>query len=92
MAGGLSVTVLRDIQTLFDVGTARGLSDRHLLDRFANRHDAEASFQALVLCHGPMVFRVCQNLLDDPNDVHDVFQATFLILVRRCRSKGDLGT
>jgi polysaccharide biosynthesis/export protein len=86
MAGGSSVTVVRDIQTLFDVGTASGLSDRQLLDRFVNRHDAEASFEVLVLRHGPMVFRVCQNLLDDRNDAHDAFQATFLILVRRCRS------
>jgi HlyD family secretion protein len=86
MAGGSSVTVLRDIQTLFDVGTAGGLSDRQLLDRFLNGRDAEASFEVLVLRHGPMVLRVCQNLLDDPNDAHDAFQATFLILVRRCRS------
>jgi HlyD family secretion protein len=86
MAGGSSVTVLRDIQTLFDHGTASGLSDRQLLDRFVNRHDAEASFEVLVLRHGPMVLRVCQNLLDDPNDAHDAFQATFLVLVQRCRS------
>jgi HlyD family secretion protein len=86
MAGGSSVTVVRDIQTLFDHGTASGLSDRQLLDRFVNRHDAEASFEVLVLRHGPMVLRVCQNLLDDPNDAHDAFQATFLVLVQRCRS------
>jgi HlyD family secretion protein len=86
MADGTSVTVLRDIQTLFDVGTASGLSDRQLLDRFVNRYDAEASFEVLVLRHGPMVLRVCQNLLDDRNDALDAFQATFLILVRRCRS------
>jgi polysaccharide biosynthesis/export protein len=86
MASGSSITVLRDIQTLFEIGTASGFSDRQLLDRFVNRHDAEASFEVLVLRHGPMVLRVCQNLLDDPNDAHDAFQATFLILVRRCRS------
>ena len=34
MAGGPSVAVLRDIQTLFDTGTASGLSDRQLLERF----------------------------------------------------------
>ena len=63
MAGGSSVTVVRDIQTLFDSGTASGLSDRQLLERFVNRHDAEASFEVLVRRHGPMVLRVCQNLL-----------------------------
>ena len=49
MAGGPSVAVLRDIQTLFDTGTASGLSDRQLLERFASRRDAsaEAAFEAL---------------------------------------------
>ena len=80
MAGGSSVAVLRDIQTLFDTGTASGLTDRQLLDRFVSRRDAagEAAFGALVLRHGPMVLRVCQNLLRDPNDAQDA--ATLLRL------------
>ena len=40
MAGISSVAILRDIQTLFDVGTAGGMTDRQLLERFANRRDA----------------------------------------------------
>jgi HlyD family secretion protein len=32
------------------------------------------------------VLRVCQNLLRDPSDAHDAFQATFLVLVRRSGS------
>ncbi len=85
MAGSTSVAPLRDIQTLFDAGTAAGLSDRQLLERFAGRRDAtaEAAFEALVLRHGPMVLRVCRNILHEPNDVQDAFQATFLVLVRR---------
>ena len=85
MAGSTSVALLRDIQTLFDAGTAAGLSDRQLLERFAGRRDAaaEAAFEVLVLRHGPMVLRVCRNVLHDPNDVQDAFQATFLVLVRR---------
>ena len=88
MAGGPSVAVLRDIQTLFDTGTASGLSDRQLLERFASRRDAsaEAAFEVLVLRHGPMVLRVCRNVLGDPTDAQDAFQATFLVLVRRCGS------
>jgi HlyD family secretion protein len=88
MGAGSSVALLRDIQTLFDTGTASGLTDRQLLDRFVSRRDdsGEAAFGALVLRHGPMVLRVCQNLLRDPNDAHDAFQATFLVLVRRCGS------
>jgi RNA polymerase sigma factor (sigma-70 family) len=85
MAGGPSVSVLRDIQTLFDVGTIGGLSDRQLVDKFALGRDAtaEAAFAVLVTRHGPMVLRVCRNVLSDPNDAQDAFQATFLVLVRR---------
>ena len=88
MAGGPSVAVLRDIQTLFDTGTASGLSDRQLLERFASRRDAsaEAAFEVLVLRHGPMVLRVCRNVLGDATDAQDAFQATFLVLVRRSGS------
>ncbi|MFI5454405.1 MAG: sigma-70 family RNA polymerase sigma factor [Isosphaerales bacterium] len=85
MAGDSSVALLRNIQTLFDAGTAGGLSDRQLLERFAARRDAsaEAAFEVLVLRHGPMVLRVCSNVLRDPTDAQDAFQATFLVLVRR---------
>ena len=88
MAGGPSFSTLRDIQTLFDTGTAAGLSDGQLLERFQSRRDAtaEAAFEVLVLRHGPMVLRVCRNVLHDPNDAQDAFQATFLVLVRHCGS------
>ena len=88
MAGGPSVAVLRDIQTLFDIGTASGLSDRQLLERFASGHgpSAETAFQVLVERHGPMVLRVCHNVLGDATDAQDAFQATFLVLVRRSGS------
>jgi len=88
MAGAPSGAVLRDIQSLFDTGTASGLSDRQLLERFASRRDAsaEAAFEALVLRHGPMVLRVCCNVLGDCTDAQDAFQATFLVLVKRSGS------
>jgi RNA polymerase sigma factor (sigma-70 family) len=56
-----------------------------LLARFlAGRDEAgEQAFEALVIRHGPMVMRVCRNILDDPQDVHDAFQAVFLVLARR---------
>ncbi len=88
MAVGSSVAISRDIQTLFDSGTIGGLTDRQLLDRFMSGRGSagEAAFEALVLRHGPMVLRVCRNALGDATDAQDAFQATFLVLVRRCRS------
>jgi HlyD family secretion protein len=85
MARTPTVAVLRDIQTLFDVGTVGGLTDRQLLERFANRREAssDTAFEVLVLRHGPMVLQVCRNLLRDEADAADAFQATFLVLVRR---------
>ena len=73
MAGGSSATALPDLQTLFEVGTANGLSDRELLEQFARGRDAmaEAAFKLLIVRHGPMVLRVCRNALRDSNDVQD---------------------
>ena len=88
MAAGQSGAVLRDIETLFGTGTASGISDRQLLERFAHGRDAsaEAAFEVLVRRHGPMVLRVCRNVLRNSNDAEDAFQATFLVLARRCGS------
>ncbi len=88
MSAGSSSAVLRDIQTLFDSGTASGLSDRQLLERFTSGRDAvsEGAFEVLVLRHGPMVLQVCHNVLGNATDAQDAFQATFLVLVRRCGS------
>src|SRR5271168_5195158 len=86
MANGESPAVLRDIHTLFRVGTSNGLTDAQLLDRFRARSDlnsSEAAFAGLMARHGPMVLGVCRRALRNPDDVADAFQATFLILVRR---------
>src|SRR4051794_19657421 len=88
MATGRRRAVLGSIDRLFRTGTASGLSDGQLLERFATRHDeaAEAAFAALVERHGPMVFGVCRRVLNDPHDAQDAFQATFLVLVRKARA------
>ena len=88
MAGKPSVAIVRDIQTLFDAGTSAGLTDRQLLERFANRRDssADGAFEVLIVRHGPMVLRVCRNMLRDEANVADAFQATFLVLVRKRES------
>jgi len=83
-----SEAVLRQIHTLFTVGSLGGLSDRQLLERFAAHRDAvgELAFTALVERHGPMVLGVCRRILVDPHDADDAFQATFLVLVRQAGS------
>ena len=75
----------RQLERLFTSGTATGLSEGQLLERFVTRQD-EAAFEALVARHGPMVLGVCRRMLRDPNDVDDAFQATFLVLVRKAGS------
>ena len=88
MAGGSPGRLQRDLTTLFQVGTAAGLTDRELIARIGRSsfEDAEASFEALVTRHGPMVLRVCRNVLNDPHDAEDAFQATFLVLVKQLRT------
>jgi RNA polymerase sigma factor (sigma-70 family) len=81
---GLGVVGHR-VAGLFRDGTAAGLGEGALLDRFVSRGD-EAAFEALVARHGPMVWSVCRRALRDPNDAEDAFQATFLVLARRAGS------
>ncbi|MDR3618656.1 MAG: sigma-70 family RNA polymerase sigma factor [Paludisphaera borealis] len=82
---------VRDWQTLFDAGTAVGLTDGELLRRYAEGRDgparpAEAAFGVLIERHGGMVLRVCHAVLADRHAAEDAFQATFLVLARRSRS------
>lgn len=69
--------------------TGRGLdvelSDGELLERFnaARDESAEMGFTVLVRRHGPMVLRVCHQILGDRHSAEDAFQATFLVLARR---------
>ena len=86
-----SEAVVRSLGLLFEQGTHCGLTDAELLERFLSRPDDAAAhaFEGLVLRHGPMVFEVCNKVLDNPHDAQDAFQATFLVLAtRRGRSIG----
>ena len=79
---------------LFGAGTVAALGESQLLDRFAAGGDP-AAFEAILRRHGPMVLGVCRRVLDDPNDVDDAFQATFLLLVQKAgsiRNRNDLAT
>ncbi|MFO0961019.1 MAG: sigma-70 family RNA polymerase sigma factor [Isosphaeraceae bacterium] len=75
----------RDLRTLFRGGIQGDLTDRQLLERFANRADpaSEDAFAIVLERHGPMVWGVCQRLLPDRHAADDAFQATFLVLARR---------
>ncbi len=87
-----TTSVVRQLGSLFEGGSAAGLSDRQLIERFIAGRDslaAEAAFAALVARHGPMVLGVCQQLLGDRHDAEDAFQAVFLVLARRARSVRD---
>src|SRR3954470_18596540 len=74
-----------NLRVLLETGTVAGLSDGELLERFASRRD-EAAFAALVERHGPMVHRVCREVLAGHHDAQDAFQATFLVLARQAGS------
>ena len=76
MSGRLR-TDSRFLETLFSAGTACGLSDYELLERFVARHDAtaEAAFETLVLRHGSMVFGIGLKILGNTHDAQDAFQA-----------------
>ena len=79
--------VRRQIDTLFNIGVIRDLTDGQLLERYATGRGeaAELAFAALVERHGPMVLRVCRARLSDPHEAQDAFQATFLVLVEKSR-------
>src|SRR5579859_5709454 len=62
-----------------------GVSDRQLLERFAESGD-EAAFAAILDRHGPLLLGVCRRLLADEHLAEDVLQATFLVLARKAGS------
>jgi RNA polymerase sigma factor (sigma-70 family) len=99
VSSGPSDTSPRYLSALFNAGTAAGLRDRELLERFVRRRGtrdetAEIAFAALVDRHGPMVLSTCRAVLGDPHQAEDAFQATFLVLANRAqavRPDGSLG-
>src|SRR5882672_7010390 len=77
--------VLRYIRRMVEPKQAGRVSDEILLERFCTAGDGDA-FASLVERHGPLVMGVCCRMLKDIHDAEDVFQATFLVLVRKARS------
>ena len=78
------------------IGVSRGLTwsqnesvvlkatDNELLARFIRAND-QASFEALVCRHAPMIMSVCRSMLSGQQDAEDAFQATFLVLSRKAQ-------
>jgi RNA polymerase sigma factor (sigma-70 family) len=80
--------VLRPLRVLMKVGPLAGLSDAQLLERFmgADGEEAEFAFAAIIDRHGPMVRRICRQMLGNRHDGQDAFQAAFFILARKART------
>jgi RNA polymerase sigma factor (sigma-70 family) len=85
MSSNAHGTAIRHVHTLFNAGAVGGLTDRELLELFKVRRGeaAESAFAAIVERHGPMVHRVCRQVLADPDAADDAFQATFLVLIQK---------
>jgi RNA polymerase sigma factor (sigma-70 family) len=91
MANLTGGSTAQQLESLFDGGSVAGHSDRQLLERFIAPRDraAEVAFAALVARHGPMVLRVCRQLLGDRHHAEDAFQAVFLVFAQKARSIRD---
>jgi RNA polymerase sigma factor (sigma-70 family) len=85
MTHGSHGSLFREIRRLYEDGAIGGQSDAQLLDRFRTHRD-RAAFEVLVGRHGRMVLAVCREVLGDPDDAEDAFQATFLLLARKAGS------
>src|SRR4051812_41321877 len=77
-----------EVRTLHHLGVVGDRTDGQLLADFVSGTGdrREAAFTVLVERHGPMVLRVCGDMLGDREDSRDAAQATFLVLARRAAS------
>jgi RNA polymerase sigma factor (sigma-70 family) len=75
----------QDLETIFGGGALSALSDGQLVELFLGRRAeaGEQAFGALVERHGPMVYRVCGQVLGDSHEAQDAFQAVFIVLARK---------
>src|SRR5271156_3833959 len=75
---------LRHLRHLIGAGLA-GAPDGELLGRFATQRDEDAVAE-LVRRYGALVLGVSRRVVADAHIAEDVFQATFLVLVRKAAS------
>jgi RNA polymerase sigma factor (sigma-70 family) len=78
----------RMVYGLFNPESVRAPTDEQLLQQFVSQSDesAEAAFATLVERYGPIVHRVCSNVLGNSHETQDAAQAVFLVLARKARS------
>ena len=89
MATGVArAGVPKHFDTLFRFGRTGNLSDWQLVQRVIDERDSadQPAFTLIVERHGPMVMRICRQILGDSHDAQDAFQATFLVLARKAVS------
>jgi RNA polymerase sigma factor (sigma-70 family) len=82
MASPALAGALRFVRSLAGTGDLR---DAELLGQFVECRD-EAAFAALLARHGRLVLGACRQVLGNPQDAEDAFQATFLVLARKAGS------
>ncbi|MBY0521903.1 MAG: sigma-70 family RNA polymerase sigma factor [Gemmataceae bacterium] len=82
MANSQFGSVLRYISRLVVPAHEGDRTDGQLLEAFAARCDPVA-FEALVKRYAPLVWGVCRRILPNDHEAEDVFQGTFLVLVRK---------
>jgi RNA polymerase sigma factor (sigma-70 family) len=85
MAETSSSLFLHQVRHLIGSVPEAAMTDSQLLERFLVAHD-ETAVEVLVRRHGPLVFGVSRRVLRNAHAAEDVFQATFLILMRKAAS------
>src|SRR5260370_24625506 len=85
------LTMLRRVSEPLIAQQLADLSDRELMERFAQARDADA-FAVLMKRHAALVRGICMRVVRDSHQADDAFQATFLLLATKAGSlsRGEL--
>jgi RNA polymerase sigma-70 factor (ECF subfamily) len=82
MADGSLGDVVRHLRKLSDPVPLEQVPDVSLVQRFVTAGD-EPAFGEMLRRHGPVVLRICREVLRHEQDAEDAFQATFLVLAKK---------
>src|SRR5437764_907891 len=77
--------LVHDLRQVAETLRLDDLSDADLLDSCRSGVDA-AAFEVIVRRHGERVLSAGRKVLADAADIEDVFQATFLVLLRQAHT------